>query len=149
MFTVSFTQSGFFVWKWIPRRRTATAWVTRGALHLRACALSLQAISKAGLAFYFVSGAKDFQILGRSSGPCTSANWYREGACRSHLSAGSFLLGVNAWATSWFWMMYVGVGMAGPAGVRSTICIWSIWRLTVMCSASSIGGRYATPGHVL
>ena len=65
--TVSFTQSGFYVKKWSPRRRNSTVCVTRGALHLRAWALSLHAILKAGRAFYFVSGAKVFQIRGRSS----------------------------------------------------------------------------------
>ena len=123
MLTVSFTQSGSSVWKWSPRRRTATAWVTRGALHLRACGISLHAISKAGLTFSFVRGAKVFQIFGRSSGPCTLASLYREGACRSHLYAGYFLLAGTAWAAGWFCMMYVGVGAAGPAGVRSTIYI--------------------------
>ena len=71
MLTVSFTQSGSFVWEWSTGRRTSTEWVTRGALHLKVRALSLHAISKAGRGFYFVSGAKVFQILGRSSGPCT------------------------------------------------------------------------------
>ena len=90
MLNVSLTQSGSSVWKCIPRRRTATAWVNRGALRLRARALSLHAISKEGLAFYFVSRAKVFQILGRSSGPCTLTSLYREGACKYHCSAGSF-----------------------------------------------------------
>ena len=62
MLTVSFAQSGSSVWKWIPIMRTATASITRGALHLRARAFSLHAISKAVLAFSFVSGAKVFQI---------------------------------------------------------------------------------------
>ena len=57
MLTISFTQSGSSMKKWSPRRRTATACVTRGDLHLRACALSLCAILKEGCAFSFVSGA--------------------------------------------------------------------------------------------
>ena len=90
MLTVSFTQSGYSVWKWSPRSRTAIALVTRGALHLRAHALSLHAILKAGRAFSFVSGAKVFQMLGRSSVTCTLASLYREGACKSHFSARYF-----------------------------------------------------------
>ena len=70
MLTVSFTRSGYSVWKWSPRRRTDTAWVTRGALHLRSRGLYLHAISKVGLAFSFDSGDKVFHILGMSSGPC-------------------------------------------------------------------------------
>ena len=62
MLTVLFMQSGYPVEKWSPRRRTATVCVTRGALHMRSWALSLHAISKAGHAFSFVSGAKVFQI---------------------------------------------------------------------------------------
>ena len=98
MLTVLFTHSGSYVWKWSTRRSTATFWVTLGALHLRARALSLHAISKAGLAFSFVSGAKVFQILGRSSGPCTPVSLYREGACKSHRYAGFFFLAGAAWA---------------------------------------------------
>ena len=44
MLTMSLTQSESSVWKWSPRRRTATALVTRRALHLRARALYLYAI---------------------------------------------------------------------------------------------------------
>ena len=62
MLTVSFTQSGSSVKKWSSRRRTATVCVTRGALHLRAWALSLHAISKAGRAFSFVRRAKVFHV---------------------------------------------------------------------------------------
>ena len=69
MLTVSFTQSGSSVKKWIPSRRTATACVTWGALHLSALALYLHAISKAGFAFSFVRGAWVCQIYGRFSGP--------------------------------------------------------------------------------
>ena len=56
MFTVSFTQLGSSVKKWIPSRRTATACVIQGALHLSDLALSLHAILKAGCSFFFVRG---------------------------------------------------------------------------------------------
>ena len=62
MLTVLFTQSGSSVKKWSPRRSTATACVTCGALHPRSWALSLRAILKAGRAFSFVSGDKVCQI---------------------------------------------------------------------------------------
>ena len=61
MLTVSFIQSGFSVWKWSHIRRTAIVWVTRGTLDLRSRALFLHDISKAGLAFSFVSGEKSFR----------------------------------------------------------------------------------------
>ena len=102
MLTMLFTQSGSSVRKWITRRRTSTVWVTRGALHRRARAISLYAISKVGRAFSFVSGDKVFQILSRSSGPCTLEILYREGACWSHLSYGSFFLVGADWAAGWF-----------------------------------------------
>ena len=116
MLTGLVTQSGSSVWKWSPRRRTATAWVTRGDLHLRARALSLHAIPKAGRAFSFVSGAKVFQMLGRSSVTCTLSILYREEACKYHLSARSFFLAGAAWADGWLCMMYVGGDVAGPEG---------------------------------
>ena len=62
--------------------------VTCGALHLKARALSLHAILKAGRAFSFVSGAKVFQIRGRSSKLLTSASLQREGAYKSQRSVG-------------------------------------------------------------
>ena len=106
--------------------------MTRGAFHLRACALSLHAILKADRAFSFVSGAKVVQMSGMSSGLCTSASLYKEGACKYHLSAGYFFLAGVAWAAGWLYMVYVGGGAAGPEGVRGTISIYSFWRLTVM-----------------
>ena len=86
--TVSFTQSGSSVKKWSPRRRTATVCVTHGALHMRSRALSLHAISKAGRAFSFVSGATVCQIRGRSYGLLTTASLQREGAYKSQRSVG-------------------------------------------------------------
>ena len=96
---VSFTQFGASVKKWSPRRRTETACVTWGALHLRALALSLHTISKAGRAFSFVRGDKVCQISDSSSGPWTLASLYREEACKSQRSAGFFFLVGAAWAT--------------------------------------------------
>ena len=78
MLTVLLTQSGSSVKKWIPRRRTANACVTWEYLHQSALALSLHAISKAGLALYFVRGDKVCQISGRSSGPWTLTSLYIE-----------------------------------------------------------------------
>ena len=71
MLTVLLKKSGSLVKKWSSRRRTATAWVTQGALHRSALALSLHAILKAGCAFSFVRGGRVFQISGRYSGPWT------------------------------------------------------------------------------
>ena len=62
MLTVWFMQSGSSVKTWSPRKRTDTVCVTRGALHMRAWTLSLNAISKVGRAFYFVIRMKEFQI---------------------------------------------------------------------------------------
>ena len=62
MLTVSFMHSGSSMKKWSPRRRTATACVTRGDLYLRFWARSQHAISKADRAFSCVSGAKVCQI---------------------------------------------------------------------------------------
>ena len=67
IYIIAETTEGSSVWKWSPNSRTATACETRGALHLRACALSLHAISKAGRAFYFDRGANVCHISGRSS----------------------------------------------------------------------------------
>ena len=67
--TVLFTQSGSSVKKLSPSRRTATACVTRGNLHISTLALSIHAILKAGCVFSFVKGDRVCQISGRSSGP--------------------------------------------------------------------------------
>ena len=90
MFTVSFTQLGPLVKKWIPSRRTATTCVILGGLHLSALVLSLQSILKAGRAFSFVWGVRVSQISGSSSGRWTSASRYSDAACRYQCSSGIF-----------------------------------------------------------
>ena len=74
MLTVSLTQSGYLVKKWIPGRRTANVCVTQGALNLSDLALSMHDISKAGRAFSFLRGSRVCQIYGSSSGPWNPAS---------------------------------------------------------------------------
>ena len=71
MLTVSLTQSGYSVKKWIPRRSPATLCVTWGYFHRSALELSLHTISKVGRALSFARGGRVYQISGRSSGPWT------------------------------------------------------------------------------
>ena len=149
MLTVSFTQSGSSVKKWIPRTSTATACVTLGDLHLSALALSLHAILKAGCAFSYTRGAKVCHISGSSSGPWTWASLYSEEACRSQRYSGIFFLAGATWANCCSWCkIYSGAGMAGLAVIRGTSCLCKLWWPNVMWSAISRGQSDITTGQV-
>ena len=111
-------------------------------MHWRVYALTLQAISRSGLAFSFLRGARVCHIYGRGAVAVTLEILKSTLACKSHSSDGVFFLSGSGGAACWFWWkIYVGGGATCTSVGLGIICCWRQWCLTVMWLAISIGGR--------